>query len=256
MFDAAHMPRGARPHKVNKGLRRAAIAVALLLAGALLWWLLCPLGTRIEMLRDEVMMLQRWIGAWGEWGELLFVLCYVLAVVLLVPGSALALAAGLAYGGQGVPLALLASTIGASLAFGIARRFARVPLRRFSGESALLHAVERSVSEGGFRAISLIRFSPVVPFNLQNYLFGVTDVPFRLFLPATIVGIFPGTAANVLLAAGSVAGRGQQRLQLALGLLGLLVSVVVGWLLARAVRRRMRIEIESRRGAAPAPDIA
>jgi uncharacterized membrane protein YdjX (TVP38/TMEM64 family) len=102
--------------------------------------------------------------------------------------------------------------------------------------------------------VSLIRFSPLVPFNLQNYLFGITDVPFRRYVAATIVGILPGTATNVLLAAGSVAGPGSQRLQLTLGVFGLVVSVLVGWLLGRAVKRRMRIEAAARRDAAPAAD--
>jgi uncharacterized membrane protein YdjX (TVP38/TMEM64 family) len=92
----------------------------------------------------------------------------------------------------------------------------------------------------------------VVPFNLQNYLLGITDVPFRLYLPATFVGILPGTAANVLLAAGSVAGSGERKLQLTLGLLGFVVSILVGLLLARGVKRRMRIEAEARAHAASA----
>jgi len=230
----------------------AAMAFGTVMMAGLLWWLLCPLGKRIEMLRDEVLMVQGWIQASGEWGELLFLLGYVIAIVLLVPGSALAIAAGLAYGSRGVPLAIVAATIGASLTFLISRRFLRDSIRKRTGHSALLHAIERAVSEGGFRAVSLIRFSPIVPFNLQNYLFGITDVPFRQYLAATVVGILPGTATNVLLAAGSVAGPGSQRLQLTLGLFGLAVSLLVGWLLGRAVKRRLRIDAEARREAAPA----
>jgi uncharacterized membrane protein YdjX (TVP38/TMEM64 family) len=217
--------------------------IGLGLFGGLTWWLLCPIGKRVEMLQDEVLELQRWVDGFGQWGAVVFVLVYVLAVVLLVPGSALAIAAGLAYGNRGLPLALVAATMGASIAFLISRHLARNRVRAFTANNTVLHAVERSLSEGGIKAISLIRFSPIVPFNLQNYLFGITDVPFRLYLVATLIGIAPGTTADVLIAAGSVASRNGSGhwLQVAFGALGLLISVLVGWLLARSVKRRMQI---------------
>jgi uncharacterized membrane protein YdjX (TVP38/TMEM64 family) len=244
----------------RKYLRYAAAGLGLALLLALLWWLLCPIGMRIRMLQDEVLMLQRWIDGFGEWGASVFLVVYALAVVLLVPGSALAIAAGLAYGSRGVPLALFAATLGASIAFLISRYLARERMRSLTSGNALLHALERAVSEGGFKAVSLIRFSPLIPFNLQNYLFGITDIPFRLYLPATFIGILPGTVANVLIAASSVDNSGAGHgLQLGLAGFGLVVSVLVGWMIGRAVKKRMLLaqrEHEHAHGAAPTPDIA
>ena len=57
-----------------------------------------------------------------------------------------------------------------------------------------------SVAEFHARFIGLIRLSPLLPFNLLNYYFGVTRVSFLQFLPGTLLGILPGTSVNVLLA--------------------------------------------------------
>jgi uncharacterized membrane protein YdjX (TVP38/TMEM64 family) len=54
----------------------------------------------------------------------------------------------------------------------------------------LVEAIERAE---GPRTI----FSPVVPFNLQNYALGVTAIPFTQYLTATLIGIVPGIAIYV-----------------------------------------------------------
>jgi len=59
-------------------------------------------------------------------GGLLFAAVYVIATVVLAPGSLFTIAAGLVFGlGWGLPIILVGATIGAALAFLIARYLVR-----------------------------------------------------------------------------------------------------------------------------------
>ena len=215
--------------------RRSLTLVTLFLLGmvALPFWLL--FSSPAAGLRR----IQIWIDSFGFWGPAVFVLLYILAVVVLAPGSVLALVAGLAYGMWGLPLALVAATTGASLSFLIARHLARRQVLAMTRRHLLWRAVERAVSEGGWRIVGLVRLSPVLPFNVQNYFFGITRIPFWHYLPATFLGILPSTAIDVALAAAGnsmTLGRLWQPLELALLMFGLAVTVGVCWIITRRVQ--------------------
>lgn len=183
--------------------------------------------------------LRRWMDGAGPWGPLVYMLAYALAVVLLVPGWLLALSAGFAYGPWGVPLAVSAATAGASISFLIGRYLAGEWLRRLTQRRLLLRAVEGAVVDGGWRFIGLIRLSPLLPFNLLNYYFGITRVSFLQYLPGTFVGILPGTSVNVLLAsAGYAYTLGGMRHPLKLAMLG--VGIVVTAVVCRSIMVRVQ----------------
>ena len=212
----------------------ARVTVLFLLAVLLGAWLLEPMSLIVGLLR-----IRAWIDGTGAWGPLVYMLIYALAVVLLVPGSLLALSAGLAYGPWGLPLAVSAATAGAALSFVIGRYLAGGWLRALASRRLLLRAVESAVIEGGWRFVGLVRLSPLLPFGLLNYYFGVTRIPFRQFLPGTFLGIIPGTSVNVLLAsAGYAYTLGGMRHPLKLALLA--VGVVVTGFVCRIILRRVR----------------
>ncbi len=224
----------------RRNLVRAMLVLLLLLALVAAWMML-PLTLGLIRVRA-------WIEDFGPWGPALFVLLYVLAVVLLVPGSVLALSAGLAYGVWGVPLALTAATTGAALSFLIGRYIARDRVRMLARRRPMLRAVERAVSEGGWRIVGLVRLSPFLPFSLLNYFFGVTRIPFRHYVLATFFGIVPGTSVNVFVAAaGHAASVDAMRnpFRMALFAIGLIVTAVVCNYLLRRVRVAMKhVELE------------
>jgi uncharacterized membrane protein YdjX (TVP38/TMEM64 family) len=208
--------------------RRRTIAqatVVLLLAALVAAWATAPMS-----LVHALLGLRRWMDGTGPWGPVVYMLAYALAVVLLVPGWLLALSAGFAYGPWGVPLALSAATAGASISFLIGRYLAGGWLRSLTHRRLLLRAVEGAVVDGGWRFIGLIRLSPLLPFNLLNYYFGVTRVSFLQFLPGTLLGILPGTSVNVLLASAGYAytlGGMRHPLKLAMLAIGIVVTAFV-----------------------------
>lgn len=185
----------------------------------------------------------------GAVGILLFILGYALATVAFVPGSLLTLAAGAVYGiGRGTAIVFVAATLGASLAFLVARYVARSAVEtRLQGHEKF-SAVDRAVGRQGFRIVTLLRLSPIFPFNALNYALGLTRVRFRDYVLASI-GMLPGTLLYVYYgkAAGSVAeiAAGMEMMDrsvwhyVALGI-GLVATIVVTAVITRSARRALR----------------
>ena len=219
-------------------LPRRTVARAILLLLVVTAATFCLLGTLVTDLNK----IQGWFVAFGIWGPAVFFAFYVLAVVILVPGSVLALIAGIAYGMWGLPLALAGATTGAAFSFLIARHLARIKIQAFSNRYRSWQAVERSISESGWRIVGMMRLSPVLPFNLLNYFFGTTRISFGCYLFGTLLGILPGTTINV-----SFAAAGQaltlvgffHPLKLALFVVGLVFTIAVGWIINRKVRNKL-----------------
>jgi uncharacterized membrane protein YdjX (TVP38/TMEM64 family) len=211
------------------------LGAALILIGGAFGWSLLPL-------REWGEQLISWIHGLGTWGPIAFFLVYILAVVSLVPASAVTLAAGLAFGFAGFPLALAAATIGAACAFLIARHVATGQVKRLVEELPRSKAVYKAVGGGGWRIVLLLRLSPVMPFSVLNYALGATELRFWPFLSATFVGIIPAVALYVYLGAlgqaaiSAQAGGTARRLLL---LLGLAATLVAAFYLARKARAEL-----------------
>jgi uncharacterized membrane protein YdjX (TVP38/TMEM64 family) len=212
-------------------------AGALLLAIGVGWYLL-PVGIWLGALRGRIVDL-------GLFGVAVFAAVYIGAVILLAPGSLLTIAAGFAFGFWGLPIALAAATAGASLAFLIARHLARDSVRRAIETRRNIAAIDRAIAAEGWKIVLLLRLSPLVPFNLQNYLFGLTAVPFGSYVAATFVGIAPATSVFVAVGAlGEAAldpGSGKWAL-LGGGLLATVAAVVLVTRKAGALLREAGVE--------------
>ena len=143
---------------------------------------------------------QGWIDSLGIWGPLTLGLIYVVAVLLLVPGSLLTLVAGAVYGlVWGTVIVSLASTTAVAIAFLIARYVARDKIRRRVEQSPKLAAVDEAIGQQGWKIVALLRLSPAVPFSLQNYLYGVTAIRFWPCVLASWIAMLPGTFLYVYL---------------------------------------------------------
>lgn len=149
--------------------------------------------------------LKGWVEGLGVWGPLIFAGVYALWTVAALPGSALTLAAGAVFGlWIGAASVIVGATIGAALAFLIARHLARDRVERMTRNSPKLRAVYDAIGEGGWKIVAMLRLSPALPFNVQNYFYGVTAIGFWPCVLATMVFIIPGTFMFVYF--GYVAG--------------------------------------------------
>jgi len=235
----------ARP----SGARGRASGTATALRAALALVAVAALVVVARMLGAQQILLDlvAWIRGAGWAGGAVFVLAYVLATVLFLPGSILTLGAGFAYGvGLGTALVVVAANLGAIVAFVLGRTVARDWIATRVRTMPRFAAVDRAVGREGIKIVLLVRLSPVFPFNLLNYAFGLTRVRLRDYVLGSLVGMLPGTVMYVYLgslitsvselAAGRAAGGGAQQ---AFYFGGLVATVAVTLYVTRLARRAL-----------------
>jgi uncharacterized membrane protein YdjX (TVP38/TMEM64 family) len=207
--------------------------LGLVLAGGLAVSIPCPVG-------DWITSFQHWILGLGPWGVAVFALLFVATTVVLAPDWPLSIAAGFVYGFWALPIVLVAATGAATLSFLAARYLLRDRVRAcFVGRPRLL-AIDRAVAEEGWKIVALVRLSPAVPFNLQNYLFGATAIPLSQYVAATAIGIVPGSLLYVYLGVlGKAARHGGGGLEWLLSGIGLLATLAAVILVARKAKARL-----------------
>lgn len=146
-----------------------------------------------------------WVRGLGAPGVLIFAAVYITATVLFIPGSILTLGAGFIYGVVwGSIYVSVASTLGATAAFIVGRYFARDWIAGKVAGNKRFAAIDDAVGDEGWKIVGLTRLSPVFPFNLLNYAYGLTKVSLRHYFLASWIGMMPGTVMYVYL--GSLAG--------------------------------------------------
>jgi uncharacterized membrane protein YdjX (TVP38/TMEM64 family) len=190
-------------------------------------------------IRDWVQSFTDWVQKLGPIGFVAFAVAYVVAVVLILPTWILTVSAGVAFGLWGIPLVVVSATLGAALAFLIARSAIRERVRVWAQKKPLLQALDKATSVEGWKVVGLLRLSPAVPFTLQNYAFGATDISFWHFVIATFFGIMPGTALYVYIGTLGRAAATSENLmtsQIALFSIGLLATVIVIALITKKAR--------------------
>jgi uncharacterized membrane protein YdjX (TVP38/TMEM64 family) len=206
------------------------------LAGGVAVSLTCPVG-------DWVTFFQHWILGLGPWGVAVFALLFVATTLVLAPDWPLTIAAGFVYGFWALPIVLVAATGAATLSFLASRYVLRDRVRALLVGRPRLLAIDRAVAEEGWKIVALVRLSPAVPFNLQNYLFGATAVPLSHYVAATGIGIVPGSLFYVYLGVLGNAARHGGGSGAYLGWLlsgaGLLASLAAAILVARKAKARL-----------------
>ena len=210
----------------------AAAAIALVVVAA-----------RVLPVKEWLASFQGWVKGMGVAGMVLYGIVYVAAVVLFVPGILLTLGAGFLFGlGWGVVLVSIASTTAAALAFLIARYFARDAVERMAKKDARFEAIDRAIGKEGWKVVALLRLSPLVPYSLSNYLYGLTSVKFGSYVATSWAAMLPATVLYVYLgAAGRTIGEGGKRSPWEWVLLGvgLAATAAVTILLTRVAKREL-----------------
>jgi uncharacterized membrane protein YdjX (TVP38/TMEM64 family) len=135
-----------------------------------------------------------WIGQMGAAGIFIFIGVYAVATVLLAPGAILTIGAGFAFGlWKGFLAASTGATLGASLAFLVARFIARDKVEAIAKGNEKFRNIDNAIGKQGAKLVFLLRLSPVIPFNLSNYFYGLTGVKFWPYVFASWIGMMPGT---------------------------------------------------------------
>jgi len=145
-----------------------------------------------------------WLNSMGSLEPIAFIAIYNLATILFIPGSILTLGGGVLFGMfWGSVYVFIAATLGSIFAFLIGRYLSRSWVSTQIEGNAKFKAIDQAVAREGLKIVLLTRLSPLFPFNLLNYAFGVTQVSLQDYVLGS-VGMLPGTIMYVYI--GSLAG--------------------------------------------------
>ncbi len=184
-----------------------------------------------------------WVGQRGPWGPIIFIAIYITAAVLFIPGSVLTLGGGAVFGVVwGSVYVSIGSTLGATCAFLVGRYLLRNSITRKVEGDKRFAAIDKAVAKEGWKIVGLTRLSPVLPFTLLNYAFGLTQVKLRDYILASWIGMMPGTVMGVYLGSLAQAATGERTRSTGEWVLygvGLLATVVVTVFVTRLARKAL-----------------
>ena len=155
-------------------------------------------GTIFLPVKDWLIKSLEWTQGLGIWGPVFVAAFYIIACVLLLPGSILTLGAGFIFKVVvGSITVSIGSTLGACAAFLVGRTVARKWIAGKVAKNEKFAAIDEAVAQQGFKIVLLTRLSPVFPFNILNYAFGLTNISFWKYALGSWIGMMPGTIMYV-----------------------------------------------------------
>ena len=202
--------------------RKRTVFIIIVMLIVSLFYLLSTTGYR-DILENSALLKSN-IYELGSLGPLIIILSMMIAIIMSpIPSAPIALAAGALYGHTwGTLYVLIGSSLGAIIAFSIARLLGYDILQRwFGGKLAVNWPGSQNTLMG---IVFFSRLLPFVSFDIVSYIAGLTALSFWRFCIATIVGIAP---ASFLLAhfGGELSSVDTQRVALAVLVLGLITLV-------------------------------
>jgi uncharacterized membrane protein YdjX (TVP38/TMEM64 family) len=195
-------------------------------------------------LKERVERLDALFQSLGAWAPTVFILIWIVACMLLLPGLPISLVGGLVFGAVwGSVWTTVGANLGAASAFLIGRYAARGMVEGWIENNKALKKIDEGVKQQGWRMLMITRLVPLFPFNVQNYVYGLTNIPFRTYVLVTLPTMIPaiiafnfasGSAREVILSGGQPEALKKTVLYLAIAaVFFVLVSLIPGWVRKR-----------------------
>ncbi|AGF52963.1 slr0305 [Synechocystis sp. PCC 6803] len=196
---------------------------------------------------DYLLNALQWIDGLGTWAAIAFMLLYTVATVVFLPGSILTLGAGVVFGViLGSIYVFIGATLGATAAFLVGRYLARGWVAKKIAGNQKFKAIDEAVGKEGLKIVILTRLSPVFPFNLLNYAYGITNVSLKDYvigslgmIPGTIMYVYIGSLAGSLATLGTATNQANPTLQWTIRIVGFIATVAVTIYVTKIARKAL-----------------
>lgn len=203
-----------------------------------------PLATWLPDTRD-------WIASQGIWAFPTFIAIYIVAAVLGLPNIVLILAAGPLFGlTEGVISASVADTLSIAACFIIGQTVGRRWITSAVRENSRFHKLDRAFARKGWKIVLLTRLSPVLPSNILNYGFSLTQINFWEYLFFSWLGMLPVIFTYVYVGTFGAKIISQQSEHQLFQALGLAATVGVMFYATKLAASALRTEESTQKGTA------
>lgn len=180
-----------------------------------------------------------------------FIAIYILATVAFIPGSILTFGSGVLFGVVwGSLYVFISATLGATIAFLVGRYLARGWVAKKIEGNHKFRAIDQAVGKEGLKIVLLTRLSPIFPFNLLNYAFGITGVSLKDYvigsvgmIPGTVMYVYMGSLASNLATIGTASQPTNPGVQWAIRIIGFIATVAVTLYVTKVARKALEEEV-------------
>lgn len=188
-----------------------------------------------------------WVYSLGTMGAVPFIFIYILATIALVPGAILTLGAGFLFGlAWGSVWVLIGAIAGETVAFLLGRYLARDWIMEKFAQNQTFLALDRALQQEGLKIILLTRLSPIFPFSLLNYAFGITGISLKDYflgsigmIPMTVAYVYFGSLAGDLVSLREVSELANPELQWTIKFIGFLATITATFFITRIARQAL-----------------
>jgi uncharacterized membrane protein YdjX (TVP38/TMEM64 family) len=155
---------------------------------------LCSFGSLKDLYDQTFLVMQ--LHKIGSYAALLFVLFFTGATLVGFPSNVMIVAGGAVFGlVWGTVWSVVGSTLGAIGAFLLARYLLRDWTEARFGQHLTLCRFNQAISHNSLSCVLAVRLTPISPFSLVNFLFGLTPIDLKPYAVGTFFGIIPRTLA-------------------------------------------------------------
>ncbi len=198
------------------------------------------------------------IESLGNWGPAVFVLVYATPCIFFVPSVVFTFSGGVLFGfWRGALLSLVGTGLGSVGAFLIGRYLARGAVEKSFASNREFASLARAAESRGWKIVALARLSPIFPFSIGNYAFGITRIPALHYFGASLLGTIPSTSVYTYVGTlvgdiGALSMRGRDRTwqEWLFLIAGLIMTMVLAYYLRRFAQKALAEEGNDDRGTA------
>jgi uncharacterized membrane protein YdjX (TVP38/TMEM64 family) len=187
------------------------------------------------------------IESLGSFAPAMFVIVHATTCIFFVPSIVFTFSGGVLFGfWRGALLSLLGTGLGSVGAFLIGRYLARAFVERTFASNREFSSLARAAKTKGWKIVALARLSPIFPFSIGNYAFGITRIPALHYLGASLLGTIPSTSVYTYVGTlvgdlGALSARGQDRTwqEWVFLIAGLAATILLAYYLRRFAQRAL-----------------
>jgi len=135
--------------------------------------------------------MKNYICSFGALAPVMYIFMFTVVPLTLFPDAILAVASGLIFGVWfGTIYTVIGAACGGTLSFFLSRLYGRGIVEKLA--KGKIKWFDEGVEKRGFIFILILRFIPLIPFDVISYGAGLSKIKYKDFLLSTVIGVIPG----------------------------------------------------------------